>query len=102
MFGDNRRHFAADASGLVVLVDNQHLAGLAGGGNDGSAVQRLQGAQIKDMRGNAFLALQLLRRLHRKMQRQTVPDHRNIAAFPQQVRFTDRNRVIPFRNIFLD
>ncbi|MNN84601.1 hypothetical protein D3C81_2017820 [compost metagenome] len=54
------------------------------------------------MRSNAFLTLKLFRRLHRKMQRQTVPDHRNIAAFAQQIRFTNRHRVVTLWDLFLD
>lgn len=58
MLGDDRRHFSADASGLVVLMDNQHLAGLPDSGNNRFPVKRLERAQIQDMRGDAMLLLQ--------------------------------------------
>ena len=38
--GNDRRDLAADADGLCVFVDDQHLAGLPGGFQDGLGVQR--------------------------------------------------------------
>src|SRR5216683_8410435 len=46
-FSDQRGDFTAEAPGQAILVDDEHLAGLARGGEDRVAIERQQRAQIE-------------------------------------------------------
>ena len=76
---DERRHFGADAAGLVVLVQDQHFAGLAPRSPRSLRFERQQRAQVEDLDRDA-LGGQRVAGLERQMHADAVGDDAQVAC----------------------
>src|SRR3954447_24654121 len=95
---DQRRHLRAGGAHRVCLVDDDHLRGLAHGGEDRVLVERDERAQVEHLdRG----AVEILRRLERRVHHHAVGDHGEVLALAREPG-AERRLVCALRDVALD
>src|SRR5438552_16372700 len=101
LLGDRRGDLAAEASGVSVLVQDEHLRGLPHRFEHRLLVPWHERAQIEDLDRDS-VAVELLRRLLGGVDHRAPGDHAQIAALPVDARLAEWRLVALVRYLGLD
>ena len=101
LLGDDRRDLRAVAAELVVLVDDQALAGLADRVEQRLAVERAERPQVDDLDADAVVG-DPVGRLERVVRHQPVGDDRDLRARVGDLGLAERDRVVGVGDVAAD
>ena len=102
LLGDRRGDLGAEAAGVRVLVEDDHLRRLLDRLEHRLAVPRDDRAQVDDLRRDAVLLGDLVRRLVGRVDHRAPRDDGDVVALAVDARLPERDRVALVRHLALD